>query len=260
MASLSPRGQSPLLPPPPSTLLYLSPFCLYLAFSRPDSSQSFPSASTRPCSEIFCPLLPHPVPARHRHRRRHRRGLPRPRRVAAAATRKSHNKPVDFSPVTPYTPYTPYTSCVRGASVCSKGQRPTLTTRHGSTRIVRANTQKSGLFWFPGRYPDSPLLSPVTSTLLSLSAFPFFLSSLFAHSRVLAFSLSLPASFLSHAAARIYPYVRETHRRVERRRSPKMGIESREPVTSGCVHGTVHREYRYLQTRGNDNLCKQSLY
>lgn len=89
--------------------------------------------------------------------------------AAAATTRSAHNKPVDFSPVTPYT----LAVLVRETSVCSpKGQRPTLTTRHGSTRLVRANTQKLGLFWFPGRYPGSPLLSPTTprfSSALSLS-------------------------------------------------------------------------------------------
>lgn len=131
--------------------------------------------------------------------------------------------------------------------MCSKGQRPTLTTRHGSTRIVRANTQKSGLFWFPGRYPDSPLLSSDFDSSLSLSL--CFSSSFLPYSPIPAcsHSLSPSLSFLSCNRA-IYPYVRETHRRVERRRGPKMGIESRQPVTSGCVHGTVHREYRYLQT------------
>lgn len=120
--------------------------------------------------------------------------------------------------------------------MCSKGQRPTLTTRHGSTRIVRANTQKSGLFWFPGRYPDSPLLSGDfdSSFSLSVSLLSLFLIRPFPCPRYFSFSLS----FLPLSCCAIYPYVRET----QRRRGPKMGIESRQPVTSGCVHGTVHRE------------------
>lgn len=139
---------------------------------------------------------------------------------------------------------------VRETSVCStKGQRPTLTTRHGSTRLVRANTQKPGLFWFPGRYPDSPLFSSTTPTPLSVSvsrdqlplhlSSSFFLPSLFAHfarSGFLSVSFSLLFLFLFPSFAypfraalsprsTVYPYVRETHRRVERRHGPEMGID-----------------------------------
>lgn len=80
---------------------------------------------------------------------------------------------------------------VREASVCSmKGQRPTLTTRHGSTRVVHANTQKSGLFWFPGRYPGPPLSSPVTLPSLSLFLLSLFLIRPYSPSRGLLLSLS----------------------------------------------------------------------
>lgn len=102
---LSPRSVPSLLPP------YHS---LSLSFDQIPPYR-YP-ASMRPYSEIFCPLLPHLVPACHRHRHRH--GLVAATAAvaaaAAAATRKSHNKPVDFSPATPYTPYT---SCVRRIGV-----------------------------------------------------------------------------------------------------------------------------------------------
>lgn len=149
---------------------------------------------------------------------------------------------------------------VRETSVCStKGQRPTLTTRHGSTRLVRANTQKPGLFWFPGRYPDSPLFSPTTPAPLSVSVFrepPLLPVSLLpsfslpyspiSRARVFSPTLSLRSSSFSFPLSPIPSAAPLSPRCIPMSVKPiaawndgmvlKWGLtECRRPVTSGCV-------------------------
>lgn len=199
------------------------------SFSRPDSSLSVFPTSTQPYFEIvYSLLLSRPCPAVATICRGCRR---RCDAKVPQQTRRFFSR----HPVYPVYFVREAHRCVRRVNVRPS---PHATDRRASY----APTHRSPVcFGFPG-VTRTPHFSPVTWTPLSLSLFPFFLSSLFAHSRVLAISLSL--SFLPLSRCAIYPYVRET----QRRRGPKMGIESRQPVTSGCVHGTVHREYRYLQT------------
>lgn len=168
---------------------------------------------------------------------------------------------------------------VRETSVCStKGQRPTLTTRHGSTRLVRANTQKPGLFWFPGRYPDSPLFSPTTPAPLSVSVFRdsaafspslFFLLSpfLIRPFRALGFSLRLSRSALLPSLSLFSPIPSAaplSPRCIPMSVKPiaawndgmvlKWGLtECRRPVTSGCV-----REYG--STRGKNIAIRGTIF
>lgn len=189
-ASLSPHGQSP------RSSLSLSPEGQIPPYRFP--------ASTRPYSEIFCPLLPHLVsarpPARHRHRHRHRRrrrhrhrhGLPRlPLPLpSAAATRKSHNKPVDFSPATPYTPV----YFVREAHRCVRRVNVRPSPHATDRRASYAPTHRSPVcFGFPG-VTRTPHFSPVTSTLLFLSL--CFSSSFLPYSPIPACSHSLSVSLL----------------------------------------------------------------
>jgi len=176
---------SPLSPPSlslPSPLLFpiLSPFLRFLPIL---------SSSTRPCSEIFCSLLPH---------RLYSPLSPLP--LTLRRTKARTTNPWIFLSLPRRIPRVTRI-CVRRVGVCvsTKGQRPTLTTRHGSTRIVRANTQESGLFWFPGRYPDphfSPRCDSNLSLFLSLALSPvllaLFLTPLIACARVSSLRLYLP--------------------------------------------------------------------
>lgn len=165
----------------------------------------------RPYSEIFCPLLP------HRPYSPSLSPLPLPIRRESP-----HNKPVDFSPTTPYIP------CMREAAHrCVRRRVNVRPSPHATDRRASyAPTHRSLVcFGFPG-VTRAPHFSPRCDSDLSVS-----LS--FSFSQTPSFSLSyslVPCACISspclYFAARCIPHVRETHRRVERRRGPEMGIDS----------------------------------
>lgn len=144
MAVLRSRsGQSPLSPS-------LSP-ARFLPY-RPRLRRSY--------SEIFCPLLPHRIPARH--------SISISIAVVvvvvlvlvlvvvavaatAATARRSHNKPVDFSPTTPYNPV--YSPCVRHVrrSRCVRRVNVRPSPHATDRRASYAPTHRSPVcFGFPG--------------------------------------------------------------------------------------------------------------